>query len=64
MLLKFLVIISALVLVLEGLWVIIKPTRTKQITLQLLKHPATLRLLGLLELVAGLLIAAYAFKGP
>ena len=62
MVLKFLVLLFAVLLVLEGCWIIINPARAKQITIKLLKHPGTLRILGFIELIAGIAIAAYAFK--
>lgn len=64
MILKFIVMLLAVLLVLEGCWILINPVRAKQITLKLLKHPGTMRLLGLIELIAGLLVGAYAFRGP
>lgn len=64
MVLKFLVLLFGALLVLEGAWILINPVKSKQIMIKLLKHPNTLRTLGLVELVAGLLVATYAFQAP
>ena len=63
MILQFLVLLFGVLLVVEGSWILINPMKAKQITVRLLKHPNTLRTLGLIELIGGLLIATYAFRG-
>ncbi|MEK6858468.1 MAG: DUF2065 family protein [Nanoarchaeota archaeon] len=63
MMLQFLVLLFGVLLVVEGSWILINPLKAKQITVRLLKHPNTLRTLGLIELIGGLLVATYAFRG-
>lgn len=63
MILQLLVLLFGVLLVVEGSWILINPLKSKQIVIKLLKHPNTLRTLGLIELIGGLLIATYAFKG-
>lgn len=64
MILAILALISAIVLVLEGTWIIVNPVKARQTVISLLKHPNTLRLLGCAELAMGLIIATYVLRTP
>lgn len=62
MALSFAILLISALFMLEGLWITISPQRAKKITLQLLKHPTTLRTLGICELAIGIALTVHVLS--
>jgi uncharacterized protein YjeT (DUF2065 family) len=56
------VLIIAILLILEGLFVAIFPKKTKQLTNKLFKNPKTIKSVGLIELLIGIALFALSLS--